>query len=90
MRRVLIIPSCGEVHDGLTEYLEHAQPWHARLGYRLHFLLCHACRGLLRVFRIFPGQVRRVMGPSPEAPPEAHAALEKILTDLGSRPRPGK
>jgi hypothetical protein len=88
MKRVLFIPSCEEVHEGLTEFMEGAQPWHARLGYRLHFLLCAACRGLLRAFRDLPGLFRRGLAPADQAPPEAEAALGKVLRDL-HQPRGG-
>jgi predicted anti-sigma-YlaC factor YlaD len=85
MKRVLIIPSCQEVHEGLTEFLEGAQPWHARLGYRLHLLLCTACRGLARAFRALPELVRRGSAPVQETPPEARAALDQALKALGGQ-----
>ena len=83
MKRVLIIPSCNEVHDGLTEFLEGVQPWHVRLGYRLHLLLCAACRSLAEAFRALPDLVKRGSAPDPVAPPEAQAALGKALEALG-------
>jgi hypothetical protein len=83
MKRVLIIPSCGEVHEGLTEFMEHAQPWHRRLGYRLHFLICSACRKLLAAFQALPGRVRATLAPEPVAPPEAKEALGRTLQRLG-------
>lgn len=83
MKRVLIIPSCQEVHDGLTDFLEGVQPWHVRLGTHLHLLLCAACRGMAEAFRALPELVKRASGPDPVAPPEARAALGKALEALG-------
>jgi hypothetical protein len=85
MKHLLIIPSCGEVHEGLTEFMESAQPWHRRLGYRLHFLLCSACRKLLASFRSLPSRLRRILGPEVEAPPEAAEALARMLREAGKR-----
>lgn len=83
MKRFLIIPSCHEVGEGLTEFLEGAQPWHARLGYRLHFVICGACRALVQAFRALPALVSRGSAPEPQAPPEAQAALARALEALG-------
>ena len=88
MKRVLIIPSCQEVHAGLTDFMERVQPWHARLGYRLHFLLCAACRGLAQAFRALPELVKRGSAADPVAPPEARAALGKALEALGKQAGP--
>ncbi len=90
MKRVLIIPSCHEVGEGLTEFLEGAQPWHARLGYRIHLLICGACRALVRAFRALPALVRRGSSPEPQAPLEAQAALAKALEALGRNGGPHK
>ena len=88
MKRVLIIPSCHEVGEGLTEFLEGAQPWHARLGYRIHFLICGACRALVKAFRALPALVSRGSTPEPQAPMEAQAALAKVLETLGRKGGP--
>lgn len=84
MRRFWIIPSCGEVHEGLTEFTEGALPARERWGYRIHFLLCSACRNLLKAFRALPARVRRVLAPPDPAPPEAEAALGKVLLALNN------
>jgi len=91
MKRVLIIPSCNEVHEGLTDFMEGAQPWHARLGYRIHFLLCSACRKLLAAFRALPGLLRGALARSGKAPPEAAEVLARVLKEAGkdgSKSRP--
>ena len=88
MKRVLIIPSCHEVGEGLTEFLEGAQPWHARLGYRIHFLICNTCRELVRAFRALPVLVGRGSAPEPQAPPEARVALTNALEALGRKGGP--
>jgi len=90
MKRILIIPSCGEVHEGLTEFMERALPWYQRVGYLLHFLLCSGCRKLLAAFRALPGRLRETFGPETETPPEATEALGRVLKGLrkdGVEPR---
>ncbi len=87
MKRVLIIPSCSEVHDGLTDFMEGVQPWHVRLGTRLHLLLCAACRALAEALRALPARVGQATSADPSAPPEARAALAQVLAALK---RPGE
>ncbi len=89
MKRFLIIPSCNEVHDGLTDFLEGVQPWHVRLGTRLHLFLCAACRALAQAFRALPERVKRASEADPVAPPEARAALEQTLAALKRLGDPG-
>ena len=38
-----LIPSCPEVHDHMTEYLEHSLPIRKRFGFWMHLVLCHGC-----------------------------------------------
>ena len=82
MKRFLFIPSCEEVHEGLTDHLEGVQPPLARLGWRIHFWLCVACRALLRGFRALPGLVREGSAPQAEPSAEARAALSGVLAGL--------
>ncbi len=39
--------ACKDIHELATDYQEHALPWGKRLQFRLHLLLCDACRALL-------------------------------------------
>ena len=82
MKRVWIIPSCEDVHAGITEFTEGALSPRQRLGFRLHFLLCAACRSLLAAFRDLPKRVRRALAPEPAVPPEAKAVLHGLLQNL--------
>jgi anti-sigma factor RsiW len=39
-----VIPTCRDMSELATDYLDGALPWHARLKARFHLLLCQACR----------------------------------------------
>lgn len=77
-----LIPSCTEVHDELTEYLEGTLSFRRRLGFRLHLFLCHACEGLLKALQVLPGLSRRLLDAPVQAPPEAERAFESVLKRL--------
>jgi predicted anti-sigma-YlaC factor YlaD len=38
------VPTCREVSELVTDYLERALPYSARLGVRLHLFQCEMCR----------------------------------------------
>jgi predicted anti-sigma-YlaC factor YlaD len=59
----------------VTDYLDGALPWHARLKARLHLLLCHACRHYYDQMR---ETVRFLAGAPREAPP---TEMEQRLVD---------
>lgn len=85
---VPFLPTCGEVHEHLTEYLDGAMPLRRRLAYRIHLLLCHACSELARGLRALPGFAKRVLAPPPApAPPEAQRALQETLRILKAKPK---
>ncbi|HLO68366.1 MAG TPA: zf-HC2 domain-containing protein [Holophaga sp.] len=76
------IPSCPEVEEELTEYLEGAPPFRRRLGIRVHLLICRACDALRRVLEALPALGRKALE-APEAPaPEAREALAGALARI--------
>jgi hypothetical protein len=77
-----LIPSCTEVHAGLTDYLEGSLPFRKRLGIRLHLFLCHACEGLLKALEALPGLSQRLLAAPLQPPPEAERALDAALKRL--------
>jgi len=38
------MPTCRDMSELSTDYLEHALGWRARLGVRLHLAICGMCR----------------------------------------------
>jgi predicted anti-sigma-YlaC factor YlaD len=78
------MPTCREMSELVTDYLEHALPPRRRFSARWHLLLCPACRRyyeqMRQVVRLLAG--RRL--PGPEATVEA--ALLASLRDRGEPP----
>ena len=42
--------TCREVNQFLNEYLDRTLPWHQRLWFNLHLLVCRHCRRYLRSY----------------------------------------
>ena len=70
------MPTCREVAEQATEYLEKAMPRQQRLGVWAHLRLCPNCRAFLRQLMQTIALARRAAGPAaadagpPPAPEE--------------------
>jgi hypothetical protein len=85
---MLKLPSCPEVQDHLTDYLEGALPFRKRAGFWLHLLVCEACRGLMNMIRLLPPLGKKALAP-PETPdPGARKALDSALASIRRQPGP--
>ncbi|HUB14972.1 MAG TPA: hypothetical protein VMB34_23700 [Acetobacteraceae bacterium] len=78
------IPTCRDMSELVTDYLEHALTPRAWLGARLHLVLCPACRR-------YYDQVRRTIRllarrPLPPPDPAAEADVLAQLRDAGLPP----
>ena len=80
------IPTCRDMSELVTDYLEHALPPRAWLGARWHLVLCPACRHyydqMRRTIRLLARQ------PLPPPSPAAEADLLAQLRDTGGAPPP--
>ncbi|WP_243322808.1 cupin domain-containing protein [Geothrix sp. SG200] len=76
----LLMPTCAEVVDLLTDYEEGALGPFNWLGVKLHLSLCPPCRAFLDSFERTPALLRRLW-PEPPAP-SAERALDGALTAL--------
>ena len=78
------IPTCRDMSELVTDYLEHALPPAAWLGARWHLVLCPACRRyydqMRRTIRLLRGQ------PLPSPDPAAEAGLLARVRDAGPPP----
>jgi len=74
---MLPIPTCREMSELVTDYLERALPLRAWLGARWHLLLCPACRRYYEQMR----QTIRLLAGHRLPPPDA-AAEAGLLTNL--------
>jgi hypothetical protein len=77
---MLGLPSCPEVQDHLTDYLEGSLPFRKRLGIALHLLVCGACRAFRNMLRVLPVFGKGALEP-PDTPPPG--AEEAFLAALG-------
>jgi hypothetical protein len=82
---MMLLPTCQEVEAHLTDFTEGTLPWRARLGIRLHLLMCHSCAAFLRGFQVLPALARRLLRPAGSPPPEALQALKEARKRLDSR-----
>lgn len=76
------IPTCPEVQENLTEYLEGTLPLRKRLGIWLHLLHCRVCDALRKALLALPALGRQALEAPSEAPPEANEALLAVLGKL--------
>lgn len=79
---MLLMPSCQEVRDNLTEYMEGKLPLHKRMGIRLHLMMCTMCDGLRKALLALPRAAKEILGPPAEAPAEAKETLDRVLKHL--------
>lgn len=85
---MFLMPSCREVKDHLTEYLDGSLPFHRRMGIRLHLMMCRMCDGLRRALEALPGFSKAILDPPPEAAPEAKETLDRVLKRLHEHKHP--
>ena len=77
------MPTCRDMSELVTDYLERALPARTWLGVRWHLVLCGACRAYFAQMRETVGLLGRLPRQAP--PPGAE---DKILAGLP--PGPGK
>jgi len=62
-----MMPSCKEVTEKSSDYLEHNLPWWKRPGYWMHLAMCVHCRRYVKQLKL----TINTIGKSPDAtPPE--------------------
>ncbi len=77
-----LMPSCKEVRENLTEYMEGKLPLSRRLGIRIHLMLCKVCDGLLHALEALPKFAKKILSTPAEAPPEARETYDRVLKNL--------
>ena len=80
------MPTCRQMSELVTDYLERALPLGTRLDARWHLLLCPACRRYYDQMR----QTIRLLAGRPLPPPEpaAEAGMLANLRHAGEPPAP--
>jgi anti-sigma factor RsiW len=69
----MAIPSCRDMAELVTDYLEGELPFYRRLSARLHLLLCSACAHYFDQMRRTIGLLRKA--PAPALPVEQEDVL---------------
>ena len=85
---MMLMPSCKEVGENLTEYMEGNLPFHKRMGIWSHLMMCKVCHGLLDSLKALPRIAKDLLGPPPEAAPEAVETLDRVLNALKNSKTP--
>ena len=67
------VPTCRDMSELVTDYLEQALPTRTWFGVRVHLLLCSACRTYFSQMRETVGLLARL--PRQQPAPEAEAGL---------------
>ncbi len=75
------IPTCKDMSELVTDYLDGALPWSTRQKARLHLLLCHACR---QYFDQMRRTVRFLAGAPRQAPPPE--VEQDVLDSIAAHP----
>jgi hypothetical protein len=84
-----LIPSCPEVRENLTEYLEGSLPLRQRLGIWIHLMVCRACNALRLVLLSLPGFSKRALEAPAEPAPEAKDAFALAMKRIKAAKIPG-
>lgn len=79
---MILMPSCKEVQENLTEYMEGKLPLHKRMGIRIHLMMCKVCDGLLHTLKALPKFAKEILSAPAEAPTEATETYNRVLKNL--------
>jgi anti-sigma factor ChrR (cupin superfamily) len=80
----LFLPTCREVTDLLSEYMEGGIPWNKQLGFHIHLGMCPACKRFLDSLRAMPGLLKRALeAETAPATSCARQALDAALARIG-------
>ena len=82
------MPTCRDVSELVTDYLERRLPWSGWLGVRWHLLGCDACRRYVAQMR----QLVRLLADNALSPPsqETEDSLLRAAHDGRASPAPGE
>ena len=80
------MPSCRDITELASQYLEGELGWLQRLMFRLHLLRCEACAEFVRQIDL----VRKGMGLLPDEPAELTPEVKAALLDDFRRAHDGE
>ena len=82
---MMFMPSCKEVQENLTEFMEGALPFRKRLGIRIHLMMCRMCDSVRKALAALPGFGKEALAPPQDTPSAANAVLDRVLESLNQR-----
>ena len=85
---MILMPSCKEVHENLTEYMEGKLSFQRRMGIRVHLMMCKVCQGILNSLKALPRIAKDLLSAPPEPEPEAKEALSQVMARIKDSPKP--
>lgn len=80
------MPSCRDITELASDYLEGQLGWIARLMFRIHLLRCEACAEFVRQIDL----VRKGLGLLPDDPMELDPQVKQSLLDEFRRTHDGE
>lgn len=73
---------CKDIPDEASLYVDHNLPWHRRLSWRIHLLLCNNCRRFIRHFKLTV-KVCSQMGKKPLVAERAKQISQQVVVQRG-------
>jgi hypothetical protein len=74
------IPSCKDVTEHASDYLERNLTFRQRLGYRIHLFICISCRRYLSQLKLTIATLAKMPGASPQ--PASEKQVQDIVSHL--------
>ncbi|MBL1277386.1 MAG: hypothetical protein COB30_015000 [Ectothiorhodospiraceae bacterium] len=59
------MPSCKDITNHTSEYLDRHMPWHKRIGYWLHLLMCVHCKRYVDQLKLTISTIGRTQDATP-------------------------
>ncbi len=69
---------CKDVAERASHYIDPNLPWHKKLGWYMHLMMCHNCRRFVKQFRLTIRTVKAAITPQKATASEVKAIMEKI------------
>jgi anti-sigma factor RsiW len=82
-----LLPSCKDVTEHASDYVDRQLPLHRRLAYRMHLFICVDCRRYVEQLKLTIATLGRLPEATPRAttPQQARDIVER-LQQSGRRP----
>jgi hypothetical protein len=80
------MPSCKEITEHASDYLDRNQPWWKRAGYRMHLLMCTHCRRYLSQLQLTIDTIGK--SEDAQVPPIDDAQVRRIVQHIQQNTAP--